>query len=129
MEAVLSNLNAYTQEERSNLIHTNLSPQMRDNVLQELQKTRRPEGTKTIEEFTRMKWSVFNLMTTRTITLDLDFLMSFYPKYSNSAREFKEVLAKVSDAAPNVQHLKINIMDLKTALSPQLISKLHVWNI
>ncbi|CAB3387893.1 Hypothetical predicted protein [Cloeon dipterum] len=89
------------------------APEMRDKVLQELLRTRRPGQTKTIEEFNSMKQSVLVLMNTRTKQLDLDLLMTFHPDnnypYSTDEfyQDFLQTLKMVSIDAPNVGHLKI----------------------
>ncbi|CAB3383658.1 Hypothetical predicted protein [Cloeon dipterum] len=119
-ETILNNLATLTQQQGVKSIQKILSPPLRENVLQELLATRRPGQSKSIEEFNCMKQSVLVLINTRTKKLDLDLLMSFFPE-SNSKNEFYEVLMMISIAAPNVQHLKMNIKDLQDCFACNII--------
>ncbi|CAB3383659.1 Hypothetical predicted protein [Cloeon dipterum] len=113
LETVIRNLSRYIEVEGVNYIQSKLCPEMRDFVLQELLRTRHPRRAKTIEEFISIKRSVLALINIRTKKLDLDVLMSFHLRDSNSVYEFNEVLMMVSIAAPNIQHLKMNIAEIK----------------
>ncbi|CAB3387894.1 Hypothetical predicted protein [Cloeon dipterum] len=116
MKAVQNNLHACMQIHGESYIQNKLSPQLRDDVLQELQRSKRPEKNKTEAEFISMKQSMLVFMSTMTKKLDLDFLMSFCPKNSNNMKIFIEVLKMVSIAAPNVRHLKINSYHIRICL-------------
>ncbi|XP_065334767.1 uncharacterized protein LOC135936022 [Cloeon dipterum] len=113
METVITNLSRYIEVEGVNYIQSKLSPEMRDVVLQELLRKGHPGLIKKIEEFMSIKRSVLALMNTRTKKLDLDVLMSFYPRDQNSVYELNEVLMMVSIAAPNIRHLKMNFTEIK----------------
>ncbi|CAB3388684.1 Hypothetical predicted protein [Cloeon dipterum] len=119
--SVLSNLDTYTQEEGANYLKIKLSPELRDNVLQELLGNGNSKKCKNMDDFNSFKRSVFALMNTRTYKLDLDVVMSLYPKKLNSMHQFKEVLMKISNAAPNVRHLKMNLRNLKDCFSSDYI--------
>ncbi|CAB3388873.1 Hypothetical predicted protein [Cloeon dipterum] len=112
MKDVQINLHAFTQIQGGSYIQNKLSPQLRDEVLQKLQRRKRPDETKTEEEYISMKQSVLVLMNTMTKELDLDHLMSFYPAYFDFKNEFLKVLNMSSIAAKNIRHLKINIKNL-----------------
>ncbi|CAB3383660.1 Hypothetical predicted protein [Cloeon dipterum] len=107
MKIILNNLDAYTQDDAQNYIKSKLSPEMRNTVLEELLKNKRPKKIQ----------SVFAMLNTRTKKLDVDFLMSYFPLNSTGLREFIEVLMMASMAAPNVRHLKMNTYHIAICLN------------
>ncbi|CAB3387309.1 Hypothetical predicted protein [Cloeon dipterum] len=126
MKAVLSNMDAYTQEENANFIQSKLSPQMRDDVLQEMLNSRILKKFNTIEEFKGMMRSAFALMTTRTYNLDLYVLMSCHPRPNNdpsSVNDFIEILKMISISAPNVRHMQMRSFDLGRCLANNEVRK------
>ncbi|CAB3386890.1 Hypothetical predicted protein [Cloeon dipterum] len=117
MKAVHINLHAFTQIQGGSYIQNKLSPQLRDEVLQGLLRSKRPEKTTTREELTSMKQSILVLMNKATKKLDLDLLMSLYPfEY-----DFNEVLKTVSIAAPNVRQLIIHFDNFDECFYDDLI--------
>ncbi|CAB3388683.1 Hypothetical predicted protein [Cloeon dipterum] len=125
MEAVQTNLHACTQIKGGSNIQLKLSPKLRDDVLQELQRRKHPVKTKTEEEYISMKKSVLVLMNTMTKTLDLDHLLSFHPNKFDSRLDFFEVLKMVSISAPNVRQLIINYENLTDCYKNDLIQNTY----
>ncbi|XP_065334710.1 uncharacterized protein LOC135935982 [Cloeon dipterum] len=94
------------------------APVLRDVVLQELQLLRSsPVETNAMDVYDNKKRSLCVLMNTMTKILDLDYLMSFYPRQLTTKDKFYQVLEMVSNTAPNVRHLKINMKDLNDCFS------------
>ncbi|CAB3387889.1 Hypothetical predicted protein [Cloeon dipterum] len=114
MQTILSNLDELTQKQGGNYLQNKLSPELRDAVLQELL-LRSP--VETMDDYINKKHSLRVLMNTRTKKLDLDVFMSFYPGWLTTKEEFYYVLKMVSNAAPNVRHLKINTKNLNDCFS------------